>query len=111
MVLHVAASPLPASQLACAHLEASQRVNVQVVGRLVQQQQVSALLERLGQVQAVALAARQVADGLALVVALKVVPRAVGAGRHLRTHIRCGGNVARVHVLCGEVASPTAPAG
>mmetsp|Transcript_38442 Transcript_38442/g.114038 ORF Transcript_38442/g.114038 Transcript_38442/m.114038 type:complete len:284 (+) Transcript_38442:546-1397(+) len=66
-------------------LEASQRVNVQVVGRLVQQQQVSALLERLGQVQAVALAARQVADGLALVVALKVVPRAVGAGRHLAT--------------------------
>ena len=40
-------------------LERPQRVDVEVVGRLVEQQHVAARLEHLGQVHAVALAARE----------------------------------------------------
>nr|GFB69883.1 hypothetical protein [Tanacetum cinerariifolium] len=47
-------------------------VHVQVVGGLVEQQQVGALLERHGQVHAVFLAARKAADLLLLVAARKV---------------------------------------
>ena len=56
-----------------------QRVDVEVVGRLVEQQDVAAALERLGQVQPVALAARQRADLLLLVGALEVERGHVGA--------------------------------
>ena len=42
--------------------ERAQRVDVEIVGRLVEQQQVAALLQQLRQVDAVALAARQRAD-------------------------------------------------
>ena len=42
--------------------ERAQRVDVEVVGRLVEQQQVAALPQQLGEVHAVALAARQRAD-------------------------------------------------
>ena len=48
-------------------LERAQRVHVEVVGRLVEQQHVAAALEHLGQVQPVALAARELADLLLLV--------------------------------------------
>ena len=53
-------------------LERAQRVDVEVVGRLVEQQHVAAALEHLGEVHAVALAAGQVADALLLVGALEV---------------------------------------
>ena len=43
-------------------LERAQRVDVEIVRGLVQQQQVAAAAQQLGQVHAVALAAREVAD-------------------------------------------------
>ena len=64
-------------------LEGAQRVDVEVVRRLVEQQQVAARAEQLGQVQAVALAAREVADLLLLVRAAEVERRDVGAALHL----------------------------
>ena len=64
-------------------LERAQRVDVEVVGGLVEQQQVAAALEQLGQVDAVALAAREVADLLLLVGALEVERGHVGARGHL----------------------------
>ena len=60
-------------------LERAQRVDVEIVGRLVEQQQVAALLQQLRQVHAVALAARQRADLPLLPGALEVEPRDVGA--------------------------------
>ena len=57
----------------------AQGVHVEVVGGLVEQQQIAARLERLGQVQPVALAAREAADQLLLVGALEVERRHVGA--------------------------------
>ncbi len=65
--------------LASAQLPPSFPAAHQVVGRLVQQQQVARLLERLCQVQPVALPARELPDLFLLVDALEVVPRAVGA--------------------------------
>ena len=62
-------------------LERAQRVDVEIVGRLVEQQQVAALLQQLRQVHAVALAARQRADLALLRRALEVEPRHVGARR------------------------------
>jgi hypothetical protein len=50
----------------------AQRLDVEVVGRLVEQQHVAARLQHLGQVDAVALAARELADLLLLVGALEV---------------------------------------
>jgi hypothetical protein len=50
----------------------TQRVDVEVVGRLVEQQDVGAGLQHLGEVHAVALAARERADLLLLVAALEV---------------------------------------
>ena len=64
-------------------LEGAQRVDVEVVGRLVEQQHVAAGLEQLGQVHAVALAAGQHADRLLLVGALEVERGDVGAAVHL----------------------------
>ena len=53
-------------------LERAQRVDVEVVRRLVEQQDVAARLEQLGEVDPVALAARQLADHLLLVGAAEV---------------------------------------
>src|SRR3954471_3151787 len=57
----------------------AQRIDVKVVGRLVEQQYVGAGFEHLGQVHAVALAAGQGADLLLLVGALEIERRAVAA--------------------------------
>ena len=48
-------------------LERAQRVDVEVVRRLVEQQQVAARAQQLREVDAVPLAAREVADALLLV--------------------------------------------
>jgi hypothetical protein len=56
-----------------------QRVDVEIVGRLVEQQDVGAGLQHLGEMHAVALAARERADLLLLVAALEVEGRAIGA--------------------------------
>jgi hypothetical protein len=61
-------------------LEVAQGVDVEVVGRLVEQQQVAALFDQLGEVDAVALAAGQHADLLLLVGAVEVELADVGAG-------------------------------
>src|SRR5262249_12261854 len=53
-------------------LQRAQRVDVEIVGRLVEQQHVRPRLEHLGEVHAVALAARERADLLLLVGALEV---------------------------------------
>ena len=63
-------------------LERPQRVDVEVVGRLVEQDHVGAGLEQLGQVHPVALAARELADLLLLVGALEVEGADIGARRH-----------------------------
>ena len=60
-------------------LERAQRVDVEIVRRLVEQQQVAAALQQLGQMQAIALAARERADLLLLIAALEVEPRHVRA--------------------------------
>src|SRR5215217_4372786 len=64
-------------------LEAGQGLDVEVVGRLVEQQQVAALLEREGQVQPVALSAGEHAGRLLLVRALEAEGRDIGPGGHL----------------------------
>ena len=60
----------------------AQRIDVEIVGRLVEQQQVGAGPQHLGEMHAVALAARQRADFLLLVGALEVERGAVGARVH-----------------------------
>src|SRR4029079_10803861 len=64
-------------------LERAQRVDVEVVGRLVEEQQVAALLQQLREMDAVPFAARQRADLALLSGALEVEPRDVGARRDL----------------------------
>src|SRR4029079_18817540 len=64
-------------------LERAQRVDVEVVRGLVEEQDVAAAAEGLREVDAVALAAREVADLLLLVAALEVEPRDIGAARDL----------------------------
>ena len=64
-------------------LQRAQRVDVQVVGRLVEQQHVAAGLEQLGEVDAVPLPSRQRADELLLVSAAEVEARHVRARREL----------------------------
>src|SRR5690625_1510184 len=61
-------------------LERAQGVDVEVVRRLVEEDEVSAGLEELGQVDPVPLAAGEDADLLLLVRAAEVEPGAVGAG-------------------------------
>src|SRR5450830_59044 len=63
--------------------EGAQRVDVEVVRGLVEEQEVAAPLERPREVEAVHLAAREVRDELLLVGALEVVHGAEGAARHL----------------------------
>src|SRR5688500_18122520 len=62
--------------------ERTERVDVEIVGRLVEQQQVRSTLQQLGQMDAVALAARQRADLALLSAALEVEPRDVGTRRN-----------------------------
>jgi hypothetical protein len=59
-------------------LERPQGVDFEVVGRLVEEQQVAAALEQLRQVEAVALAAREATDLLLLVGAAGAERRGVG---------------------------------
>ena len=66
-----------------AGLERPQRVDVEVVGRLVEEQDVAPGLQQLGQVDAVPLAAGQVPDELLLIGAAEVEARDVGARRDL----------------------------
>src|SRR5436309_2266786 len=61
-------------------LERPQRVHVEVVGRLVEQQHVGAAPEHAGEVDAVPLAARQILHALLLVGALEVERGHVGPG-------------------------------
>src|SRR4051794_39606305 len=65
-------------------LEAAERLHVEVVRRLVEEQQVAALLQRQRQVQPVPLAAREHARRLLLVRSLEAERRDVGARRDLR---------------------------
>ena len=60
-------------------LERAQRVDVEVVGGLVEQQQVAALAQKLGQMQTVALAPGELRDLLLLVRAPEVEAGDVGA--------------------------------
>src|SRR5262249_3351124 len=64
-------------------LERAERVDVEIVGRLVEQQEVAPLLQELRQVDAIALAARQRSHPALLRGALEVEPRHVSARRHL----------------------------
>jgi hypothetical protein len=66
-----------------AGLQRAQRVHVEVVGRLVEQQHVAARLEQLGQVDAVALPARQLPTELLLVRAAEVEATTRTRGRQL----------------------------
>src|SRR5438105_14535464 len=56
-----------------------QRIHVQVVGRLVEQQQVAAAAEQLGEMHAVALAAGKLTDLALLVGALEIEARDIAA--------------------------------
>ncbi len=73
---------LRASELDERVLEAFERLDVQIVRRLVEQQQVAALLEREREVEAVALAAGQHTGELLLVGSLETEARDIGARRH-----------------------------
>src|SRR6266568_7267102 len=64
-------------------LERAQGIDVEIVGRLVEQDHVGAGLEHLGEMHAVALAPRELADLLLLVGALEVERGAIGARIHL----------------------------
>src|SRR5262249_54301227 len=63
--------------------EIAQGIDVEIVGRLVQQQQVGARFQHLGEVNAVALAAGELAHLLLLVAALEVEAGDVAATLHL----------------------------
>src|SRR5262245_6022675 len=61
----------------------AQRIDVEIVGRLVEQQHIGARLEHLGEMHAVSFAARELADLLLLVGALEVERRTIGTRVHL----------------------------
>src|SRR5580704_8985150 len=63
--------------------ERPQRIDVEIVGRLVKQQQVGARFEHLGKMHAVALAAGERADLLLLIGALEIEGGAISARIHL----------------------------
>src|SRR5262249_51445023 len=64
-------------------LKARQCLDIEIVGRFVQQDQIATLLQHLGKMHAVALTARKLADLFLLVRSLEVEPAAIGAGVHL----------------------------
>lgn len=72
-----------ARELEQRRFERGQRLDVEVVRRLVEEQQVAALLERERQVQTVALATGKYASALLLVLALKAKARHISAARNL----------------------------
>ena len=74
--LMITAQPAKSSS---ASSSARKRVDVEIVGRLVEQQHVGAALQHLGEMHAVALAARELADLLLLVGALEVEGADIGA--------------------------------
>src|SRR3954463_6383577 len=61
-------------------LERAQGLDVEIVGRFVEQEDVAALLQHLGDMDTVALAAGELADLLLLVLALEVEGADIGAG-------------------------------
>src|SRR5262245_66396564 len=60
----------------------AQRIDVEIVGRLVEQKNVGSRFEHIGEMHAVALAAGELPDLLLLVGALKIKCRAIGARIH-----------------------------
>src|SRR3546814_10644269 len=68
-----------AGELGDRFFQRAQGVDVEIVGRLVEQQHVGAFLQHLGKVHAVALAARELADLLLLVAAPEVEGADIGA--------------------------------
>ncbi len=70
------------AKFSSAILKRCQRFGVEVVGRFVEQEDVAAGLQHLGEVHAVALTAGKVADLLLLVAALEVEGAAIGARIH-----------------------------
>src|SRR5215469_5174488 len=60
-------------------LERAQRVDVEIVGRLVEQEDIGAGFEHFGEMHAVALAAGKLADFFLLIGALEIESRAIGA--------------------------------
>ena len=64
-------------------LEGAQRVDVEIVGRLVEEQDVATAAEHLGQEHPVALPARELSHLLLLVAALEAEPGHVGAAVQL----------------------------
>src|SRR4029077_15932722 len=58
--------------------ERAKRVDIEIVGRLVEEEEVGALLQHLRQMHAVALAARELPDLFLLVGAAEVEERAIG---------------------------------
>ena len=72
-----------ARELEQRRFERGQRLDVEVVRGLVEEQQVAALLERERQVQTVALATGEYAGALLLVLALKAKARHIGAAGDL----------------------------
>lgn len=63
--------------------EGAQGLDVKVVGRFIEEEDVAAGFQEFGHVDAVAFAAREAADLFLLVAAFEVEGRAVGAGVHL----------------------------
>src|SRR6185437_1523803 len=63
--------------------ERAQRLDIEIVRRLVEQQHVAAFQERRCQMQPAALAAGQLPDVLLLVAALEIEAAEIGARRHL----------------------------
>ena len=64
-------------------LQRRQGLGIEIIGGLVEEQQIAALFEHLGEVHAIALAAGEQADLFLLVGALEVEPAHVGATIHL----------------------------
>mmetsp|Transcript_41024 Transcript_41024/g.95366 ORF Transcript_41024/g.95366 Transcript_41024/m.95366 type:complete len:247 (-) Transcript_41024:1077-1817(-) len=63
-------------------LQRSQRLNIQIVGRLIQHETITTQAQRLGELKAVALPAAQRRDGALLDAAAEVEPGAVGPTVH-----------------------------
>src|SRR5262245_17994980 len=63
--------------------ERGQRLDIEVVGRFIEKDQIRARLQHLGEVDAIALAARELAHFLLLVGTLEIEPANIGPGLHL----------------------------
>src|SRR4029079_1702368 len=58
-------------------------LHVEIVGRLIEQNEVGAGFQHLGEMDAISFAAGELADLLLLIRSLKIEPADIGAGRHL----------------------------